>query len=303
MAALPEFVQPMLARLGAPFDSDEHLFEVKWDGIRTLSFAEGGDYRLSSRNRSDQKARYPEFAFLAELSAGVVLDGEIVVLKDDKPDFQLVLKREQVRDRLKIDHLAQTLPAAYVVFDLLYLGFESIMSRPLTERRERLAEVVAACGNPRLVLSEGIVGGGTAFFEEAGRRDLEGVVAKRLDSTYQPGRRTGAWMKIKTTQETVCAVIGYLAEGNEVRSLILAARDEGGELRYVGRVGSGLSASMRRKLHGLCGERPRATPLVACPADGSWIEPGLYCRVSFLERTDDGHLRAPVFRELMVDEG
>jgi ATP-dependent DNA ligase len=123
------------------------------------------------------------------------LDGEVVVLQDGKPDFGLLLSRNQARASLKIQSLARTFPATYVVFDLLYQRFDSHLALPLWARRQRLEKVVRACANSRLVFSEGIVGPGRAFFEVVCRKGLEGVVAKRLDGRYRPGRR--AWIKIK----------------------------------------------------------------------------------------------------------
>jgi ATP-dependent DNA ligase len=185
----------MLAQPGVPFDSSEHLFEIKWDGTRVLAFVDSQGYRLVNRHRADVTDRYPELWFLGHLPAGTVLDGEVVVLRQGKPDFGLLLSRNQARAPFKILSLARTLPAAYIVFDLLYHRFESLMALPLRARRRRLERLVRACVSSRLVFSEGIVGPGRAFFEAVCRKGLEGVVAKRLDGRYRPGRR--AWIKIK----------------------------------------------------------------------------------------------------------
>jgi len=137
-STLPRFIEPMLARPGAPFDSSDYLFEIKWDGTRGLAFIEGQNYRLVNRRRIDMTDRYPEFAFLALLPAGTVLDGEIVVLQQGKPDFGLLQSREQARSPLRIRTMARTQPATYIVFDMLFDGYQSLLSRPLQERRERL---------------------------------------------------------------------------------------------------------------------------------------------------------------------
>jgi bifunctional non-homologous end joining protein LigD len=192
---LPRFVPPMLAKPGVPFDSSEHLFEIKWDGTRVLAFVDSRGYRMANRHRADVTERYPELGFLNDLPAGTLLDGEVVVLRQGKPDFGMLLSRNQARSPLKIQSLARTLPATYVVFDLLYDRFDSLMALPLWARRQRLEAVVRACANGRLVFSEGIVGPGRAFFEVVCAEGLEGVVAKRLDGRYRPGRR--AWTKIK----------------------------------------------------------------------------------------------------------
>jgi ATP-dependent DNA ligase len=185
----------MLAKQGVLFDSLEHLFEVKWNGTRVLAFVDRGGYRLVNRHRVDVTERFPELRFLDNLPAGIVLDGEVVVLRQGKPDFGLLLSRNQARAPFKIQSLARTFPATYVVFDLLYDRFEPLLTLPLRARRQRLETVVRACANSGFVFSEGIVGSGRVFFDAVCREGLEGVVAKRLDGSYRPGRR--AWIKIK----------------------------------------------------------------------------------------------------------
>jgi ATP-dependent DNA ligase len=187
----------MLAKPGVPFDSSEHLFEIKWDGTRVLAFVDSRGYRLINRHRADVTDRYPELGFLHDLPAGVVLDGEVVVLRQGKPDFGLLLSRNQARAPLKIKFRARILPVTYVVFDLLYERYESLLARPLGTRRKRLEKLIQGCAHPRLVFSQGVVGPGKAFFSQICHQGLEGMMAKRLVSRYRPGRRTDAWIKIK----------------------------------------------------------------------------------------------------------
>src|SRR6266702_2221179 len=142
---LPQFVPPMLAKRGAPFDSQEHLFELKWDGTRVLAFVDSRGYRLVNRHRADVTDRYPELGFLNDLPAGIVLDGEVVVLRQGKPDFGLLLSRNQTRGSLKIQSLARTLPDTYVVFDLLYARYASLLAQPLGKRRKRLEKLIQGC--------------------------------------------------------------------------------------------------------------------------------------------------------------
>jgi bifunctional non-homologous end joining protein LigD len=126
------------------------------------------------------------------------------------------------------------------------------------------------------------------------------VVAKRLESRYLPGKRTDAWLKIKRTLRTYCAVIGFLPDGDDLKSLLVAVEDRG-TLRYAGRVGSGWSAAKRAEINARVRRRVRAEPIVPCAVDATWVEPGLYCTVDFLERTETGELRAPVFVELIEE--
>jgi bifunctional non-homologous end joining protein LigD len=194
---LPSFVAPMLAQPGMPFDSDEHLFEIKWDGTRMLAYVDRNGYRLVNLHGHDRTEQYPEFTFLKHYPPGVILDGEVVVLVAGKPDFGKLLVREQTRASLKIRMLAHALPATYVAFDLLYARYESLMDQPLQRRRARLRQLLENRGQVGMVLSEGVVGEGRAFFERVCQERLEGVVAKRLDSCYRPGQRGRAWTKIK----------------------------------------------------------------------------------------------------------
>jgi DNA ligase D-like protein (predicted ligase) len=299
---LPAFIEPMLAKPGEPFDSDQYLFEIKWDGTRTLAFIETGGYRLLNRRRVDMTGRYPELDFLATLPPGTVLDGELVVMHEGKPSLAMLQSREHTRSPLRIRTLARQIPATYLVFDQLYHDYQSLMTQPLRERRELLRQTVKTCGHPRLIVSEGVVARGKAFFEETCRQGLEGMVAKRLNSRYLPGKRTDAWIKVKRRQSMYCAIIGFLPFGrDDFGSLILAA-EEGGQLRCIGKVGSGFDTRLRERLNPLLWSRLIPKPVVATKLRGKWVQPGLYCRVSYLERTPNGELRAPVFEELVVKE-
>ena len=149
------------------------------------------------------------------------------------------------------------------------------------------------------MLSDGVVGSGRAFFEQVAALELEGIVAKSLKSPYQPGRRTGAWTKIKKAHQLHCAIVGFVPDGEEdFKSLIIAAASDSG-LVCVGRVGGGISTAMHERLRQHLFARLRPTPLIDCGMDGRWVEPGLFCVVSYLERTSTGTLRAPVFLDLV----
>ncbi len=292
----------MLCASGKPFDSDRHLFEVKWDGMRTLCFVEGGGYRLRNRQQRDVLRNYPELEFLAKLPAGIVLDGELVLVRDGKPDFRGLMGRQHARDERRIAAMASQNPVCYAVFDLLYQGFEPTMEEALERRRELLQDVVSGLGEERLLFSDAVVGNGQAFFEQMRQREFEGIVAKRLDSRYLPGQRTDAWTKVKQAYHMHCLIMGYLSapdDPDDLRSLIIAT-DEDGQLRCIGRVGSGLTDAMRSELLGLLKPRIRTTPLIPSDDPGTWVEPGLYCTVSYLEKTKAG-LRAPVFVGLVSE--
>lgn len=292
----------MLAELGrAPFDSEDWIFEIKWDGTRTLAFIEDGQVRLMNRRQVNTTERFPEFAFLGELGDGIVLDGETVVLTGGKPDFGKLQSREHTTSKFRTKTAAQMMPATYVAFDILYRDFQSVMNRPLLERREMLAEVLADCDDPRLLRSDGVVNYGTTFLKHALAEGLEGAMAKKLSSRYVPGKRSDAWIKLKRRQSLLCAIIGFQPkedDPNDLRSLILAA-DLGEGLRFVGKAGSGISEKLKNELNARLRDRLQKKPLVPCKAKGLWVEPGLYCEVSYMELTEGGEMRFPVFEKMV----
>ncbi len=298
---LPQHVEPMLARIGAPFDSPQHVFEVKWDGVRALTYIEHGAHRMHGRRRRDLAGRYPELAFLAQLPSGCLLDGELVVLlPDGTPDFRAMLTRENASAE-RAASLVRSHPVAYVVFDLLFAAGESLLDVPLRQRRAALESLVAGVGNPRLMLSEGIVGSGLSLFAAVRERGLEGMVGKRLDAPYRPGERSDSWQKVKAVQQVHCLILGYEPDGTRDFKSLIIATDVDGALRCIGKVGSGLGEAERRELWARMAASRCDQPLLDAGMPGHWVTPGLYCTVNFLEWTPSGSLRAPVFVAL-VDE-
>jgi ATP-dependent DNA ligase len=195
---LPLTIYPMLAAKAAgPFDSEQHLFEVKWDGIRCLAFIEHGRVRLQSRHLTEITLQFPELAGLARLPSGAVLDGELVVFQRGKPSLERIQRRALLQNRARIAHLSHTTPASYIVFDLLFLKGKSLMAAPLNERREALNKLSLQKPSSGFSLSEGIVRSGSALYASVLRLGLEGMMAKRLDAPYLLGKRSRLWLKIK----------------------------------------------------------------------------------------------------------
>lgn len=299
---LPEHIEPMLAKIGNAFDSPDHLFELKWDGVRAISYVDDDGLRMHGRRRRDLATRYPELTFLADLPAGTVLDGELVVLREDgRPEFRAILSRENA-SAAGVAAAAKKNPVVYVAFDMLYARGESLLDAPLTVRRERLLETVKAAGQPRLMASDGVVGDGLALFEAASEQQVEGIVAKRLDAPYQPGQRGDAWQKIKPIKSIHCLVLGYEPDGPRDFKSLIVATDFDGELQCVGRVGSGIGETQRRELRELLFARAADAPLIETGMTGCWVQPGIFCTVSYLERTNSGNLRAPVFKGLVAGD-
>lgn len=248
IAALPAQIVPMLAKPSEhlPGDQKNFAFEWKWDGVRALAFIERKKLRLQSRNLLDMTLQYPE---LQELPAALrrrsaLLDGEIIAVDDlNRPSFARLQRRMHISKPAVALRLAGEIPAWYVVFDLLYTDGLSLLHRPYHERREQLANALVDGAHWRVTTSH--VGEGTAMLAAARKSSLEGIVAKRVDSLYEPGGRTGDWLKIKIVHGQEFVIGGYTAErtarARRIGSLLLGYYDPAGKLQYAGRVGSGLS--------------------------------------------------------------
>jgi bifunctional non-homologous end joining protein LigD len=284
---------PMLATPAAPFDSEEYVFEVKWDGVRALAAVEAGAWRLWGRRGADYTPRYPELAVLRRLPAGTVVDGELVVLREGRADFPALLRRHQ---RPGPDPaVCRPLAVSYVLFDLLCDRGQALVQEALLRRRARLHELLARVHEPVLVYSDGVEGGGRAYCARAVAQGHEGVMAKRRASHYEPGKRSRSWRKIKPAGLLPCVVIGYAAGREGVHRLLVATvRD--GVLRYAGQLRAGGDAPARAALARRLAARRRSRPVVVCPEHACWVEPELYCRVQSHGWTARGRLRDAVFR-------
>ncbi len=289
---------PMLAVQSQPFDSDKHVFDIKWDGVRALMAIEPGGCRIWGRQLADYSQRYPELAALGGLPSGTVLDGELVVIRAGRAEFSELMRRHQLVSCRKVQEAARLCPVTYVVFDLLYDHGRSLMGRPLSERRQRLQELVAGRHLPCWAFSDGIVGQGRNFFERVVADGHEGVMAKQLSSRYLPGNRGQAWRKIKPFQTLPCVVIGYTPARRGIRSVLVATTWQD-RLAYVAELTSGFTTEAQERLAQQLGRMRRAAPVVPCPKRARWVEPSLYCQVRFLEWTPQGRLRGAHYRGLL----
>jgi ATP-dependent DNA ligase len=285
-------ILPMLATAAAPFDSAEHVFEVKWDGVRALAAVASGRWRLWGRQGADYTPRYPELAVLGRLPVGTVVDGELVVWQAGRADFPALMRRHQ-RARPPAVAAASGGPQAavcYVLFDLLYAQGRALLQQGLVQRRARLQELLLRVNEPRLLYSVGSEGCGRAFFTRVVAEGHEGVMAKHRASRYLPGRRSTSWRKIKPTMRLPCVVLGYRPRRQGGLRLLLATR-QAGVLRYVGQIDAGGTAVQTAAVAQRLAARSRRRPLVPCPLSACWIEPAFYCQVACQGWTLHGQLR------------
>ena len=307
---------PMLATAGAVEQLDEAedwAFEMKWDGIRALATVSDGGVRLVSRNGVDLTATYPELAELAGCVEGdAVLDGEIVALtRAGRPDFgRLQLRMNLTRER-EVEAARAKQPVDLMVFDVLEQDGQRLTRRTYDERRRALDETVTESGRvhvPPVFDSDHASGVRAAAAEamDASRAlGLEGVVAKRRDSTYRPGRRGSAWVKIKHVRTQEVVVVGWRpgrgTRASTIGSLLVAVPRQDGSLGYAGRVGTGFSEKALAQMAPELARTERATPPVDdVPApeasDAHWVSPQRVGEVAFGEWTETGRLRHPVWR-------
>ncbi len=311
---MPTSMKPMLATAGPlPDDSTPWAFEIKWDGIRAILFVEGGRVRAQSRNDLDVSSAFPELADIGKFLGltTCVLDGEIVALgQDGRPSFARLQHRMHVANQREARRRAASDPVTFVAFDMLYLHGQSLLSATYDERRAML-ESLHLSGETFITTDSFSDVSGQDILTAAVENGLEGVVAKRRDSAYRPGRRHPDWVKIKSfkTQEVV---IGGWTEGRGERdgslgALLLGIPAEDG-LRYVGKVGTGFSDSARRALlDDLRALSTRTSPFVPPPpaadaAKAHFLLPELVGEVEFAEWTAAGRLRHPTWRGLRPEK-
>jgi bifunctional non-homologous end joining protein LigD len=307
---LPKDLTPMLAVAGSmPREEDRWAFEVKWDGVRALIWVDGGRLTIRSRNGNDVTSSYPELRGLGlQLgSTSVLLDGEIVAMTPTgRSDFGTLQARMHVAKPTAA--LLRSTPVQLVLFDVLHLDGRSLLGASYDERRAALSGL--GLHGDHWQVPEAFHGHGSELLEATLAQGLEGVVAKRRDSTYTPGRRSDCWLKLKHVRRASAVIAGWKpGEGGRagrIGSLLLGVHGPDG-LRYAGHVGTGFSAAtleslgrqldpLRRKGSPFADEVPRQYA-----KDAVWVEPRLVAEVEFSEWTKDGRLRHPSYKGLRDD--
>ncbi len=310
-APLPEHVVPMLARPGGlPRDPERWSFEVKWDGVRAIAYAQPGRLRLESRNLNDITASYPEVRGVLDQVGmhELVLDGELVAFDDaGRPSFGRLQTRMHVTAAAAVKRLAASTPVVYAIFDLLHLDGESLIGLPYEERRRRLRALGLSGSAWRVPEAHPALG--AELLAATASQGLEGVIAKRLDSRYEPGARNGSWLKIKHTRRQELVIGGWLpGQGRRQERIgaLLMGYHEDGLLRFAGRVGTGFTeatlADLANRLAPLRTEAAPFVPVPKLPKGAVFVLPELVAEVEFVEWTADGVMRAPSFKGLRFDK-
>jgi bifunctional non-homologous end joining protein LigD len=311
--APPPPMKPMTAEGGHdPFDDPDWIFEPKLDGVRTLAYVSTAETRLVSRTGRDQTAQYPELANLATFVNAVhaVLDGEIVAIGDDgQPSFERLQQRINLTSETDIAKVRSKIPVSLYVFDILWLDDRDLTGLELVQRRQILEDVITQTGPIGITLV--IEQEGVQFFEAAKGLGIEGVIAKRRDSIYEPGKRSRHWRKIKAMRSVDAVICGWTPGGgsrsDSFGALLLGAYDGEGALHWIGQVGTGftgkLLADLQQRLNAIeTTEPPSGDRDLRAVKGAHWVKPELVCEVTYLEMTKAGKLRAPSYKGLRPDK-
>ncbi len=312
---MPERIVPMMARPSntLPRDQGNWSFEVKWDGVRAIAYVQPGRLRLESRNLNDITEAYPEVRGLIGALGmhEVVLDGEIVAFDENgRPSFERLQRRMHVRGASAIRRLQSSMPVMYAMFDLLYLDGHSLIELPYRERRARLESLNLT--GPAWRVPAAHPGEGKLLLEATAKQGLEGIVAKRLDCRYEPGRRNGNWLKIKHVRRQELVIGGWIpGEGRRSSRIgaLLMGYYEDGRFVYAGRVGTGFTEKtlddLRKRLAPLRRDTnpfDKAGGRAPLPREAEFVEPHLVAEIELREWTAERIMRAPSFKGLREDK-
>jgi bifunctional non-homologous end joining protein LigD len=296
MEATP--VKPMEPVLAHEIDeSPERLYQVKWDGVRLLACKNGKQVRLFNRKGREKTATYPELVSVVKTLPvqSVVLDGEVIAIREGKPDFFYVMKRDSVSHAGKI--LATSIPVHYMVFDLLFMDGHWLLNEPLMQRIDRLSPLFTDRTSDTMQLCDSVEDG-YALWEVTRKKGWEGIVSKEKNGLYYVGRKHPTWQKIKHFRNLTARVAGVTFRGKWVNALLLAVEDAG-QWIYIGRAGSGLNDRERELITRWVPQVRQTKPSVMNPPSlkgVTWVEPILPVKVQYLEWTPDATLRSPSIR-------
>lgn len=284
---------PMLLKeIDKPFDSQDHLYEIKFDGIRAIIFATPQKVVVQTRNKKDISNIFPELQKIKDLvKEKTIFDGEIVSFKDNLPSFSKLQERNHLKNETKIREQAHDNPVVYVCFDILYKNNKDLTGMPLIERKKILDKYK---DNEVFVLSKYIAKDGVELFKKAKKIGLEGIIAKDKNSPYLISDRNDFWLKIKNLKSDTFYIGGYTdTNKNESITLYLGEKRDN-KLYFVGKVAMAKKRPLFSKIMAL--KIRKTSPFKDYEKDINYITPTLKCEIKYLERTKRNHLRQPIFK-------
>jgi bifunctional non-homologous end joining protein LigD len=289
----------LIAEMQEPFDSPDYIYELKLDGERCIAYLDKNGTELQNKRSLIMNKRFPELTNIHKAAkVKCILDGELAVLTEGKPNFEEIRRRSLMTNSFRIELAASKYPACFTAFDILYYEDKQVTDLPLMERKKLLNKAIKE--NERIAISRFIEDQGIKFYELAKQQDLEGIVAKRKDSKYYMDKRTKDWIKIKNLKDDDFIVLGYIEKENNVVSIILGQyRDN--TIAYKGHVTLGVS----RDDYYIISRMPKIDTPITAPKgneDARWILPELVCTVKYMEKTSAGGLRQPVYKGLRDDK-
>jgi bifunctional non-homologous end joining protein LigD len=298
-----KMIKPMLiGETSEAFDSMDFIFELKLDGERCIAYLDPFSV-TELRNKRNMKMldKVPELSEIhRQVKYRCILDGELIVIKDGKPDFFEIQRRSMMTGGFKIHLQSLKHPASFTAFDILYYKNYEVISLPLMERKKLLKTVIME--NERLAVSRYVEQHGIDFYSLTEQQDLEGIIAKRKDSKYFFDKRTKDWIKIKNLQDDDFIVCGYIRKENNVTSIILGQYQEE-HLIYRGHVTIGVSSEDFRLIE--AAEKINYPPFRKLPPGNEkvvWIKPEIMCTVKYMMKTATGSMRQPVFKGIRIDK-
>ncbi|GLB26641.1 ATP-dependent DNA ligase [Lacrimispora xylanolytica] len=292
-------ISPMLiSEMQDPFDSPDYIYEIKWDGIRCVSYLSDKADMRNKRNKL-MTPIFPELENLhKQVKTKCILDHELLVLKNGVPDFYEVQKRSLMTNSFKIQLAADRYPASIIAYDILYYKDREITMLPLMERKKYLEDVVQE--NNLISVSRYIENDGIKLFELVKAKSLEGIVAKRKDSLYWQGKKTKDWIKCKVMSTEDCIICGYILKANSMTSLVLGQYDDD-TLIYRGHVTLGASLRiLNQHKYEIIGYSPFGY-VPEGNNDAVWLKPELVCIVESMP-TEKDSFRQPVFKGIRDDK-
>ncbi len=295
-------IKPMLIGVeGSPFDSEEYIYELKLDGERCIAYLDNNKTILKNKRNILMLPKVPELAEIHKnVNVRCILDGELAVIKDGRPDFFEIQKRSMMSNPVKIDMAAKKYPACFTAFDILYFEDRQVTNLPLIERKELLQKAVKS-EDSRFAVSRFIEKNGIAFYNLAKQKELEGIVAKHRDSKYYFDKRTKDWIKIKYLQDDDYVILGYVPKENNMNSIILGQYSNS-RLVYKGHVTLGVGGEPFRRIKSLDKTSCSFSEIPKGNENAVWVKPELVCTVKYMMKTESGSMRQPVFKGLREDK-